>query len=317
MKKRTTRHKYFTLFAYLSIGVIVLASILQPAELSFISNYSAHIMLAMLLLGFVWLVFKQEEIAFANFFGCFILAFFLKVNFDSDLKQRTFDHFKPALTIAHVNWEEIDGNNQLLTSLNGIDADVVSCFEPQNVHSEFDTNAILEMYPYLEMVELNHCRHWIFARQPIEKTDTIRAFDQQYLTAEIKLDRNRYVKMFFTNLSTQLTDAPEVYSEVLYGLAGHVSRSFRPNIIVGTFNSVSWSNELQQFLSAAELHESRKSFMPAIPINSSFIKDFPLHHIFYSVELDCVSFSDIYVGRKKIGVAGTYQIRTVSSISGT
>ena len=85
------------------------------------------------------------------------------------------------------------------------------------------------------------------------------------------------------------TNQSESYRYDLGRLIVYLRPITSPLAVVGNFNAVSWSGELNYFKKTLNLQDSRRAFYPSLPNPFEVPKD----HIFFSKIFNCVDFHEL------------------------
>jgi endonuclease/exonuclease/phosphatase (EEP) superfamily protein YafD len=292
-------------------------------QLSWVVNYAVQLMLLYLLGGMAFLFFKQPRLTFISFGGCLVLCFFLKVSIKSNSIDRwrnsMLEQHKPMeeqeqmnLKVAHFNLSNANSAAEMSAAMQATEADVLSIHEVTPGWSQWLEDSLAASYPYRHtMVDLGIFGMAIYSRYQFESVDTFYHDEIPNLRACIKKEG-----MDICLISVHTEPALNEYSlRKLEGhletLTGQVSRMQDvPLIVLGDFNSVSWSKELQSFMNKSGLLESRLGFMDR---QHSFM-GVPVDHIFYSPRLGCADFDSFGdKGGGHLGIMATFLINPLAT----
>lgn len=274
------------------------------------ARFAVQIMVSYLLLGFVFLAFRQSKLMFTSFACCAGLCLFLKYASDGQLNFPTKTEEK-TLDVAHFNVSAstIDFK-QTIDEILAIDADIISL---QEVTPDWDAElkaSLQEKYPYSEtVVRLDPFGLAIYSKYPLISTDTFMFEDIPNIVGTIQFNENEQEVCFIAShaLPVFYTNDYERQRNHFMAIARYTNNTNCPVITVGDYNAVPWSYEIQDFKAAANLNDSRRGFMPSS--NGTFsLFQIPSDHIFYSNHLECIGFQDINSPTSgHFGIKGSYQ----------
>lgn len=310
------------------VALSILVSI-YPASipgLSRVSNYAVQFMLFYLLAGLFFLLLKQPRLTFIFFGGSVVLCLFLKYSINNDgiqkLRQVVINRRmvekspvvlkKSTFKIAHLNVSNVTKVTDAIATIKASDAGVISIHEVTPQWDQWLSDSLSGAYPYHHtLVDIGLYGMAIYSKYPLEQVDTFYFHNIPNLRGVISIDSNR---VGFINTHTE----PALNTASKQRLRGHLASIARqtrgaafPVLVFGEFNAVSWSNEIQVFRDSARLFESRTGFMPYASSGVSSFLDVPLDHIFYSPELDCMSFENLYNAKsnKRLGIFAEFQFK--------
>lgn len=312
-------HLTTTLLVACGVFVCVFPHII-PA-FSWVINYAVQLMVIYLLGGLAFLFFKQPRLTFVCFGGCLALSFYLKYSIKNNSIDRwrnsIIDSYRPKevdtqLKTAHFNLTNSSTPNEMAKALRASGADVLSIHEVTPGWSQWLEDSLKVEYPYHHtMVDLGIFGMALFSRYPFVAVDTFYHEEIPNLRACIEKDG---VDICLMSVHTE----PALNEYSLRRLEGHLETlsaqvsqmDEMPLVVLGDFNSVSWSKELQHFMEKTGLLESRSGFMDR---QRSFW-DVPIEHIFHTQRLGCAdfySFGDR--SGKHLGIMATFQINPLAS----
>lgn len=307
---------HFTITALAGLGVVICVYPHLFPVFSWGVNYAVQLMLLYMLGGLVFLFFKQPRLTFVSFAACILLCFFLKYSIKNNSLDRwrnniLEDNLPPEesvkLKAAHFNLSNGASQSEMMNAFINSNADVLSIHEVNPGWAQWLDDSLGIAYPYHHtMVDIGIFGMAIFSQYPLTSVDTFFHEDIPCLRACIRKDG---ADICFINVHTE----PALNDYALRRLVGHletvaaqVSRMDMPLLVMGDFNSVSWSKELQAFMNKTGLLESRAGFMDREP---SFW-DVPIDHIFYSPRLNCVNFKSLSEGTgSHYGITATFRLK--------
>ncbi len=309
-----------TIAALTAFGVFVCVYPHVIPSFSWVVNYAVQLMLAFLFGGFVFLFFKQPRLTFISFGGCLLLCFYLKFSIKNNSIERwrssILKRYQPhdnqvRLKVAQFNLTNSSTPEDMVKSLRTSGADILSVHEVTPGWSQWLEDSLSQTYPYHHtMVDLGIFGMAFFSRFPLSSVDTF--YYEEIPSLRVCLQKDG---MDVCLISVHTEPALNDYSlRRLEGqleiLTTQVGRMDMPLIVMGDFNSVSWSKEIQAFMDSTGLLESRSGFMDR---QRSFW-DVPVDHIFHSQRIGCgdfVNFSD-KAGRH-LGIMAAFQINPLAN----
>ena len=312
----------------IALGVLLCVFPDVVPRFSWVVNHAVQLMLFYLFAGLVMLFLKQPKLTFAFFVGCVLLCFFLKFSVKGDgierWRQQMFNkHYAERegenvrideLKVAHINLTNANQRQEIADVLRGVDADIISLHELTPDWEYWLTDSIVAMYPHRHnMVDLGIYGMAIYSKYQLKGIDTLFFHEVPNLTGRIEKD-GRPFNFFSVHTQPALDDFSKQRLKNHLAMVGEaVNRTNGPILVIGDFNAVSWSGQVQLFMDATGLMESRTGFMPTSWSGKVSLWDVPLDHIFYSGEFVCSDFQNID-GKKgqHLGIMGIYQfaIRT-------
>lgn len=277
-------------------------------------------MLGYLAVGFVFLFFKQPRLTFISFAGCLILCFYLKFSIKNNSIERwrssILKKYEPKedevrLKAAQFNLTNSSKPNELANALLSTGADVLSIHEVNPGWSQWLEDSLSQAYPHHHtMVDLGIFGMAIYSRHPITSVDTF--YYQEIPNLRVCLKKGG-TDICFISVHTEpaLNDYSLKRLEgQLETIATQIARMDMPLVVLGDFNSVSWSKELQKFMEKTGLLESRSGFMDR---QRSFW-DVPIDHIFHSHRIGCADFVNFRDREgRHLGIMASFQINALAS----
>jgi endonuclease/exonuclease/phosphatase (EEP) superfamily protein YafD len=283
--------------------IIALAFIFLPG-LSIIKkseDFVVQIMLFYLMLGFFFLILNNRRLILASFFCCGILCLFLKQASNENLVRPEVSKAS-KISVAHFNLSSItDTYESLKEIVNDAQADVLSFQEVTPDWEVFIRKELQEDYPYIvSFPRIDPFGKCMISKIPINFSDTVQIGTVPNLICNLSLDDEELFVIstnFLPPLDNQLSNTSQNNLETIADL---IKTLKNPVIIAGDFNLVYWSDEIRSFRNNARLFNSRRDAS-----ESGFKAAYD--HIFYSRELECTGFNEIYDFATHIGIIGYYQ----------
>lgn len=303
---------------YFFISVIVLVTlvcILQPEWplLKMVSMQTVLILLAWLTAGVVFLMLRSTRLAFVSLFSCALLCLFLKNASNVSLAgPRPLLDDDVKFTVGHFNLSYIqDDLEECLELIKGYERDILIFQEytpdfRDEIRSFFDT-----LYSdCMEYMRTDDYGQIIFSKFPLTERDTIEIYGFPFLKIRANINNGSPLHVVSQYSHPPITDSlKQENRRILDRLSDYVSNIPEPLIVAGTFNYVSWDNEMVRFRYESNLHDSRKYYFPSITQGSKSIFSTPIEHIFYNDYLECIQFKNIEDDKNtRIGIRARFQI---------
>ncbi len=315
-------------YAGIAFGVFLCVLPKFVPSFSWVVNYAVHIMLFYLVAGIFSLFIKQPKVALAFFAGCALLCLFLKFsikNNDIERWRETViqsrlpeegDEPRQTFKIAHLNLSYADSVSSVMAAVRETNADIVSFHELTPDWGLWLEDSLQKDYPFRSSVmDIGIFGMSVFSKFKMESVDTFYFNEIPNLEGKLQLGEEQ---LRFINVHTE--PALNIFSlqrlqAHLDSVTTHILHSDAPTVVVGEFNAVAWSTELQSFMDSTELAASRTGFMSFSNEGTSSLFDLPLDHIFFSPRIQCVGFENIVAkaSNRKLGILGAYQFKPKNS----
>lgn len=311
-------HLTATLLVGFGVFICVYPHVFTP--FSWVVNFAVQLMGFYLFLGLVFLFFKQPRLTFVCFGGCLMLCFYLKFSIknnsidrwrNSILKKYQPDEEQVRLNVAQFNLTNSSTPSDMLNALRASGADLLSIHEVTPGWNQWLEDSLSTTYPFHHtMVDLGIFGMAIFSKSPLSSVDTFYYEEIPCLRACLQKDGT---DLCLVSVHTEPA-LNEYYSRRLEGqletLTAQIHRMDMPLLVMGDFNAVSWSKELQHFMDSTGLLESRSGFMDR---QRSFW-DVPVDHIFHSSRLGCADFENFSdrTGHH-LGIMATFHIKPLAT----
>jgi endonuclease/exonuclease/phosphatase (EEP) superfamily protein YafD len=262
-------------------------------------NYAVQLMITYLLVGLVLLFFKQPKLTFIFFGGCLLLSFYLKFSIKNNHIERwrnaMLRKYQPEeevveLSAAQFNLTNSSTPEEMLNAFRASKSDLISIHEVTPGWSQWLEDSLSQNYPFHHTMEdIGMFGMSIFSRFPLNSVDTFYYDEIPCLRACLQKDG-----LDLCLISVHTEPALNDYSlrrlqGELETLTAQISRMDMPILVMGDFNAVSWSKELQHFMTSTGLLESRSGFMD----RQGSWWDVPVDHIFHSPRLGCTDFDNL------------------------
>ena len=319
---------------HLAITGLICLGVLLPVfpdaipRFSWVVNHAVQLMLLYLFLGLVMLFLKRPTLTFAFFGGCALLCFFLKYSVKDDgierwrqqmlkshrSKKRGEINQVSDLKVTHINLTNANSRREIADMMKATDADIVSLHELTPDWEQWLMDSIGMAYPYRHnMVDLGIYGVAIYSKYQLTEIDTFFYHEVPNLKGMIEKE-GRTFDFISVHTHPALDEFSKLRLKEHVALIGEeVKKMEGPVLVIGDFNSVSWSGQMQLFMDSTGLMESRTGFMPSSFSGKISFWNLPLDHIFYSGEFVCTNFQNIDgANGHHLGIMGIYQfaIRT-------
>jgi len=285
------------------------------------ATYAVHLMFAYLFIGMIFLIAKQPKLMFTSFACCAGLCLFLKSSANEDLilPARTDGE---SVKVAHFNISTFGNDyDEILNEILNTNADVISIQELTPDWNQFIENSLIsKQYPHdVSLVRIDPFGVAVYSKYEFTSVDTFYYNNNPNfrnipnLHCIINSPReNRKVNFISSRTYPPFNvTAYDHLREHMVFIAKKISTITGPVITVGDYNAVPWSKEIKEFRDLAQLKDSRRSYTPSFKEGSFMLFHLPIDHIFFSEELRCVEFENLYTaGSNHIGIEGTYQFNS-------
>jgi endonuclease/exonuclease/phosphatase (EEP) superfamily protein YafD len=298
-------------------GLLLLPALLvifAPAVYSFkwLVDYTVHVMFTYLALGLFFLFISKSYWQTLAWGSCIFLCLFLKYT-----SNKSFSFDTPSggkiIKVSNYNISFVeDSIENVVHSILENDANLISI---QEVTPDIDTILKLNLkskYQYhYSLKRADYYGMLIFSSYPIIEIDTFNSGEVPNIKGTLAIDG---VEGGFHFISSY---CPHVFSSSTYVLlkeqlkmiALKASEYKGATITMGTYNSVPWAPEIQDFKKNAKLNDSRLGLTPSSVSSSNPLFQIPIDHIFHSNQLKCTNFRALGYNRfEHLGVEGTFEI---------
>ncbi|MFZ4543038.1 MAG: endonuclease/exonuclease/phosphatase family protein [Saprospiraceae bacterium] len=297
-------------------GILLLPALLvifAPAVYSFkwFVDYSLQVMFLYLGLGFIFLFLTKNFWLAISWGACIFLCIFLKYT-----SNQAFSFEKPSggkiITVANYNISFVDSVQNIIESIRQNNAQLISI---QEVTPDLDTiliEGLKSNYPYhFSLKRADFYGMMIFSALPFEKIDTFQFGEIPNIIGNLKVDGTTDGFNFIVSY------CPPSFSSSTYlqlkahlkVIANYAKNESGPLITMGTYNTVPWAPEVQDFKKIAKLNDSRLGIAPAVSSSSNPLFQIPIDHIFHSEKLKCTNFKALsYNQHAHLGIEGSFEI---------
>lgn len=300
--KNTLLQTSISIVLMVGTGIVMLSS--QIPIIRKVSEYSVHIMLGMLGFSLLSLLFGKSKMMFAGMACTAALCIFLKDASNNQLKLPEVNT-EAKLNVAHINLSNINNDfSELQYALHTESVDLVSFQELTPDWNAVISESLKKYYPYnSSQVRIDPYGMAIYSKHPFVVSDTFTCHNKPNLKIKIKKDKKE-----FQVISSYLTPALDQNSikeasDQLKSISKQVNKATCPNIVLGEYNMVYWTNEIREFRTETNLTNSRRGL-------SDGNLRVPYDHIFFSDGLECTQFKEMRdKDQNYIGIMGSYQIK--------
>lgn len=278
------------------------------------ANHAVKMLLAYLGAGLLFLFLDQKRLMFICFACTAILAIFLKVVTNSEMKppEKTAD--MPTIKVAHFN---VNNSNEdfasTIKTILTVEADFISIQETTPYWDSILWNELRVDYPHtFSQPDLGLFGMTVFSKKPFIYIDTVRYEEIPNIVGSIALDEEHSLNFIGSHLLPALNY--KYYArlkEHLNFISDYCNKHEKPMLTFGDYHTVPWSNEVFDFKQKTNLSNSRKGFTPTFPHGASTLLEVPIDHFFFSEELKCLSFSTVSsLYTSHLGIQGTFQLKS-------
>ncbi|NND06914.1 MAG: endonuclease/exonuclease/phosphatase family protein [Saprospiraceae bacterium] len=308
MLQRLFRHPLVNgmlVIGMIGLALLCIVKIPDVVLLKRIASHAIQIMLLFVAAGLFFLFANQQRLLFIAFgcAGALCLHFKYVGNISLALPVKTSEK---SITILHTNTDDFsDDWHSVINTIIGTDADVVSFIEVTPNWAQLLLKVLDEYYPHHALItRIDPFGTAIFSRYPVVHRDTVVYENLPNLSAAIKIDNKKFIKVFSSNSNPPLFRSSfEKLRNQLDVMAKAISSSSHPVITAGNYNLDQFSDELQDFRAEAKLEDSRKTMSPSI--------NPPTNHLFHTRDLECLRFFNVYDEKSnRLGIMGEYQFKS-------
>jgi endonuclease/exonuclease/phosphatase (EEP) superfamily protein YafD len=297
-------------------GILLLPAVLvifAPAVYSFkwFVDYSLQVMFLYLGLGFIFLFLTRNYWLSLSWGACIFLCMFLKYT-----SNQAFSFEKPSggeiITVANYNISFVDSIQNIIHCIQKDNAELVSI---QEVTPDLDTflrSALKDKYPFhFSLKRADFYGMLIFSSMPFEKIDTFQYDNIPNVYGKLKVEGNADGFGFIVSYCPP-SFSSQTYLQLkahLKVIAQHAKDESGAIIAMGTYNTVPWAPEVQDFKRIARLNDSRLGIAPTAASSSNPLFQIPVDHIFHSDKLKCTNFRVLsYNENAHLGIEGSFEI---------
>jgi endonuclease/exonuclease/phosphatase (EEP) superfamily protein YafD len=259
----------------------------------------------------ILLMFAKKYWMFLSFGCCAALCMFLKYT-SNDAFAFAEKTQGMEIKIANFNISSVtDSLESVAKSIGECDADLISIQESNPVEDSLLRLRLVSHFPYIySHKSKDYYGMMIFSKFPFGKVDTFTYKGIPNIIGCVNIDKE---KCKFNFIASYLL--PPVNANAYEQLRGHLGTIaykakliHEPLVTLGTYSTVPWSPEIQDFKAIGELSDSRLGFTPTYPNTSPTFFQVPYDHIFHSKYLKCIGFKTIKTASKEhTGIEGIFQ----------
>jgi len=252
-----------------------------------------------------FLVLKQPRLMFASFIACSLLAIYLKITTDQELRSTQPNQNQEVINIALVDISNLyDDEEATLKGIFDSEATVISVPDIDPMIYEFLVDTLKSKYPFATPRIGFDPGIAVFSKYEIENQEPFLVDGMPNIIGSFKLGNG--VDIFFITSNT----LPPFYSKdyrrlkkQLDKVAEKANEIHSPIITFADYNLVLWQDEIHDFRGKARLKDSRRGFF-----NS------PHDHIFFSKHFNCVGFKNLKSKTNRLGIQASFQLNSNNQI---
>jgi hypothetical protein len=237
-------------------------------------------------------------------FGCAaMLAIFLKNASNTELKNPKYN-FNDKFVMVHINLSVLGDQSILNNLINDPDIDVLSFQEYTPDWAIIIPKIAIENFKYKqENVRVDLYGKALYSKYPIQLSDYFYFGEIPNIDSKI-IKNNKTYRLVSTYMTPALDRASRLEAKNQFKILGQkVIEDNQNTIVSGEFNQVYWSNDILTFRNKSGLLNTRRN------VNPSKLQ-MPYNHIFYSSDLECFQFSEIYDKEgNQIGCMASFQLK--------
>jgi len=292
----------FNVFQYLLITILLFGVV----ECIFIPSYFAYywarqfavqLIFVYLGLGVLFLILKLQRLMIVSFVCSAAICLYLKFASNPLLIPDTKVVGMPTFSVSLLNLSISEPDiSEAINTLKYLNPDVIALEEITPMWGDTLISVFSEAYPYKTLItNYNSLGVGFLSKCPIVKIDTL-LFDN-VPNLSIVVESKKLGKKI--NLVEGRTEPP--YSNNTYKrlgnhldfLAQKITSLENNTIALGSFNVVTWSDEVVSFLTKTNMVDSRRGFMSTYPRAPFSLMTLPTDHVFLTKDLKCVQFNNI------------------------
>ncbi len=297
------------LIASIIITMTVIAVYLPSLEIyRQFQDYLVHFLIILILLGLLGLIINSKVMLYSAFGCAGILALFLKNASYSEFKNPVINETR-KMGVAHINLSLLYDVESVLNAIGDTSITVVSFQEYTPDWAGILPHVLGESFPYsVELVQIDLTGKAIFSKTPIIHKDTFLLGNSPNLHISFLLGKDS-LDLYSTYMTPALDrSTKEKANREFNELENLIQNDLHKKILMGEFNQVYWSHDIIDMRNKTKLLNSRKIAYPTTA-------KMPYDHIFYSKDLECYSFDEIYDHTKeRIGCKASFQQKSHKQI---
>ncbi len=298
------------LLVFILLGVII--TVFTP-NLPFIqrsAELANQTMIAYLAFGIFFLMIDQTRLMIVTMISAAIFAFFLKESTNSRIKYAALNTSE-KFRISLINLSSIDSDpSKVIGNIakKNFDLLVFQEYTPNwksliedNLNKNYPNTISI---PRIDVYGLN-----VLSKYPILKKDTLYCQEIPILCLEV-LKNNQKFTILTAYFPPRINSLTRKTNEEELNLIAEIIKNIKePAMVVGVFNMVPWSPEIQSFKEYGDLIDSRSGYIPSMDKNSGGIFGKPVTHIFYKPTLECTNFNISKADNDEYGIEAFFQLQ--------
>lgn len=297
-------------------ALIVLPALLvffAPAVYSFkwLIDYSVQAMFLYFGLGFFFLFFNKNYWLSLTWGSCIALSMFLKYT-----SNEAFSFEQPSggkiIKVANYNISFVDSVQSIINNIQTDTADIISI---QEVTPDLDSlikTSLSKSYRYFYSIKrADYYGMILLSKIPFSSIDTFNFRNVPNIVSAFTIpDYHRKLTIITSYCAPSYSNSTyQFLKEHLKAIAEVAKQKDGAIITIGTYNTVPWAPEVQDFKKIAKLNDSRLGFAPTSASSSNPLFQIPIDHIFYSEFLKCTNFTALnYSTNAHLGIEATFEL---------
>jgi endonuclease/exonuclease/phosphatase (EEP) superfamily protein YafD len=292
----------------ITVAFIILFTLLTVFMPSFsmvepFRDYLVHVLMAMMILGFLGLILSSRSVMFSGFGCAMLLAIFLKNASNTELKNAAINQ-NVQLKVAHINLSLLSDPNMIAVFMAKDTLIDVYSFQEYTPDWASLMPTIMAKYPFkYEDVQIDVFGKAVFSKTKIDSMKRTDFGGVKALDIQVNKD-NKVFRLVSAYLIPALNSSSVKQAKLQLNAMENDFRNDKNNLVLlGEFNQVYWSSDIMDFRKNTQLLNSRRN------VNISDPK-MPYDHIFYSPKLECTDFGELSDSTNlHIGCTGAFQIK--------
>lgn len=297
------------------VGMTLLPADVHP--LPSLCSEAPYVTAALFLAGLVALLFGVQRAMIGAFLGSALIAAVLRATTSTLSPVPAVPlqpHAEGSLEFAQLAADNLhlgDGEDSV-DEVRRVSADVLSVHGLTPQYAAWLGDSLRALYPHQYLfVDIGLQGIGLFSREPFGSVDSVVIAGITHVEAcvsghgddaDIRLIGVQTLPpvnpVAFQTLRVQLERVAEI-------VGGYCD----PALVFGDFNAVPWSSELNDFLAAGELLDSRRAFQSTFVRGAPQLFEVPVEHIFYGPRLRCLNFETLRVGDEYLGNVAVFTER--------
>lgn len=276
----------------------------EISAIEIVVDYYVHIMIALLVIGFIALFTNYKKLMAVSLGCCMALCLFLK-NASNDNLVLPVVNREAKISVAHFNVSNIQDLDNFFQVIHEIDVDLLSFQELTPDWNHRLQDSLKKSYPYnMSIVRIDPYGMALYCKDGFATMDTFLFDGKPNLDAKLIIE-DKPINIIGSYLIPSTSKIKmDLTTRHLDLISYKIREKNSPVIALGDYNLVYWANSISRFRAQAQVIHSRRD------ISESGLKP-PYDHIFFSTDMECTKFTNIEdLEQNHIGILGVYQVKS-------